>query len=43
MLGLSFACMYALMYAMVDRFANVVPNINQLGSTPFPRTVGLRV
>ena len=29
MLGLSFACMYALMYAMVDRFANVVPNINQ--------------
>lgn len=29
MLVLSFACMYALMYAMVDRFANVVPNINQ--------------
>ena len=29
MLLLSFACMYALMYAMVDRFANVVPNVNQ--------------
>lgn len=29
MLVLSFACMYGLMYAMVDRFANVVPNINQ--------------
>ena len=28
MLLLSFACMYALMYAMVDRFANVVPNVN---------------
>lgn len=29
MLVLSFGCMYALMYAMVDRFANVLPNINQ--------------
>lgn len=27
---LSFACMYALMYAMIDRFANVLPNVNQL-------------
>jgi uncharacterized protein (DUF305 family) len=26
---LSFAAMYVLMYAMVDRFANVYPNINQ--------------
>ncbi len=26
---LSFMSMYALMYAMVDRFANVVPNFNQ--------------
>lgn len=26
---LSFISMYALMYAMVDRFANVIPNINQ--------------
>ena len=26
---LSFLSMYALMYAMVDRFANVIPNINQ--------------
>lgn len=26
---LSFASMYILMYAMVDKFANVVPNINQ--------------
>jgi len=25
----SFACMYVLMYAMVDRFANVYPNLNQ--------------
>ena len=27
---LSFPAMYALMYAMVDRFANVLPNWNQL-------------
>jgi len=27
---LSFVAMYALMYAMVDRFANVLPNWNQL-------------
>jgi len=26
---LSFVAMYALMYAMVDRFANVLPNLNQ--------------
>jgi hypothetical protein len=26
---LSFLAMYALMYAMVDRFANVYPNLNQ--------------
>jgi hypothetical protein len=26
---LSFICMYVLMYAMVDRFSNVFPNINQ--------------
>lgn len=26
---LSFAAMYVLMYAMVDRFANVYPNLNQ--------------
>lgn len=26
---LSFACMYILMYAMVDRFLNVYPNLNQ--------------
>ena len=26
---LSFACMYILMYAMVDRFFNVYPNLNQ--------------
>ena len=26
---LSFLCMYALMYAMVDTFANVYPNFNQ--------------
>jgi hypothetical protein len=26
---ISFASMYVLMYAMVDRFANVIPNINQ--------------
>lgn len=26
---LSFISMYALMYAMVDKFANVIPNINQ--------------
>ena len=29
MLVLSFAAMYILMYAMVDKFANVIPNINQ--------------
>jgi uncharacterized protein (DUF305 family) len=29
MLLLSFAFMYLLMYAMVDRWANVVPNVNQ--------------
>jgi len=27
---LSFLAMYALMYAMVDRFSNVFPNLNQL-------------
>jgi uncharacterized protein (DUF305 family) len=29
MLLLSFALMYLLMYAMVDRWANVIPNVNQ--------------
>jgi uncharacterized protein (DUF305 family) len=29
MVVLSFAAMYALMYAMVDRLANVFPNLNQ--------------
>lgn len=29
MMVLSFASMYILMYAMVDQFANVIPNINQ--------------
>jgi len=29
MAALSFASMYVLMYAMVDRFANVYPNVNQ--------------
>ena len=29
MIGLSFISMYVLMYAMVDKFANVIPNINQ--------------
>jgi hypothetical protein len=29
MAGLSFISMYILMYAMVDRFANVFPNVNQ--------------
>ena len=29
MLALSFASMYVLMYAMVDRFANALPNTNQ--------------
>ena len=29
MAGLSFMSMYVLMYAMVNTFANVVPNINQ--------------
>lgn len=27
---LSFAAMYVLMYSMVDTFANVIPNVNQL-------------
>lgn len=30
MILLSFAAMYALMYAMVDRFENVIPNVNQI-------------
>ena len=29
MAAVSFASMYVLMYAMVDKFANVIPNINQ--------------
>lgn len=29
MVVLSFIAMYVLMYSMVDRFANVIPNINQ--------------
>ena len=29
MIGLSFVAMYVLMYAMVDRFANALPNLNQ--------------
>ncbi len=29
MIALSFIAMYILMYAMVDRLANVVPNVNQ--------------
>lgn len=29
MAALSFVAMYVLMYAMVDRFANVYPNLNQ--------------
>src|ERR1700743_2506502 len=29
MLALSFVAMFAFMYAMVDRFANVYPNLNQ--------------
>lgn len=29
MTGLSFIAMFVLMYAMVDRFANVYPNLNQ--------------
>jgi len=29
MAGLSFVSMYVLMYAMVDTFANVLPNLNQ--------------
>lgn len=29
MIALSFAAMYVLMYAMVDTFSNVIPNINQ--------------
>ena len=29
MIALSFIAMYVLMYAMVDRFANVYPNFNQ--------------
>ncbi len=30
MVLLSFAAMYVLMYSMVDRFTNVIPNINQI-------------
>lgn len=30
MTGLSFVSMYVLMYSMVDRFANVIPNVNQV-------------
>jgi uncharacterized protein (DUF305 family) len=30
MLALSFVAMYVLMYAMVDRFGNVYPNVNQI-------------
>lgn len=30
MTGLSFVAMYVLMYSMVDRFANVVSNVNQV-------------
>jgi uncharacterized protein (DUF305 family) len=30
MAGLHFLLMYALMYSMVDRFENVVPNLNQV-------------
>jgi hypothetical protein len=30
MTALSFVAMFVLMYAMVDRFANVYPNVNQL-------------
>lgn len=30
MVLLSFAAMYILMYAMVDEFSNVIPNVNQL-------------
>lgn len=29
MVILSFAAMYILMYAMVDKFSNVIPNVNQ--------------
>jgi uncharacterized protein (DUF305 family) len=29
MIILSFAAMYILMYAMVDKFSNVIPNVNQ--------------
>lgn len=29
MAGLSFVAMFALMYAMVDRFSNIYPNLNQ--------------
>ncbi|MBD4094069.1 DUF305 domain-containing protein, partial [Xanthomonas citri pv. citri] len=29
MMGLSFVAMYALMYAMVDQWANVYNNVNQ--------------
>lgn len=29
MAALSFIAMYVLMYSMVDRFANVIPNVNQ--------------
>ena len=30
MIVLSFVAMYILMYAMVDTFANVIPNVNQI-------------
>jgi len=30
MIVLSFMSMYALMYAMVDQFANIIPNVNQI-------------
>lgn len=30
MTGLSFVSMYVLMYSMVDRFINVIPNVNQV-------------
>lgn len=33
MVVLSFMSMYMLMYAMVNTFANVIPNVNQFRST----------
>lgn len=33
MVVLSFMSMYLLMYAMVNTFANVIPNVNQFRST----------